>query len=147
MSKTASPTSLEQMVRQRRESLDLSVDALADRARVSPSAVRRVEAGHRTLPAAVKLAQIFTVLGIGAAEVRSALTDEQYLGDVLHRLERSAEFVEVAETVRSRRATVAQMGDADFLARKDDRVAAINGGGLTLRDDLKQAGWSIWVVE
>lgn len=140
-----SRTSLGMLVRERREGLRLSMDDLANRARVSRSTLHRIEHDHDIRPTAPKLAQILTVLEIAQDEVRTVLAaDEDYLGDVLHWMERSAAFVDVAQGLRPRPAMAGLVGEPGLMAMKEDFIAQISGTGLDeLSAVLKAAGWLV----
>jgi transcriptional regulator with XRE-family HTH domain len=138
-------TSLGMLVRERRESLRLSMDDLARRSRVSRSTLHRIEHDHDVRPTAPKLAQILTVLEIKQDEVRSLIRDEDYLGDVLHWMDRSAAFVDAAQSLRPRQqmAAIAD-GTPGLVAYKEGNMAEIRGDGLDeIRDALKAAGWLV----
>jgi transcriptional regulator with XRE-family HTH domain len=139
---TTTRTSLGMLVRQKRESMRLSMDDLANRARVSRSTLHRIEHDHKTRPTAPKLAQILVVLEIEADEILAVLHDADYASDVLHWMERSAAFSDAARALRPR-VTVA--GEApDLIAMKDGSTAEIRGASLDeLKDALKAAGWLV----
>jgi transcriptional regulator with XRE-family HTH domain len=133
------------LVRERREGMHLSMDDLASRARVSRSTLHRIEHDHETRPTAPKLAQILTVLEITPDETRVVLQDEKYLGDVLHWMERSSAFVDVAQGLRPRPALAHLAGDETALvAIKDGRTTEIRGEGLDeITEGLKSLGWHV----
>lgn len=144
-----SRTSLGMLVRERREGRRLSMDDLASRARVSRSTLHRIEHDHEIRPTAPKLAQILTVLEVEPDEVRVVLKDERYLGDVLHWMERSSAFVDVAQGLRPRPglAHLAGAEEPGMVAMKDGNtvsVASVSGDGLDeAKDALKASGWIV----
>lgn len=142
---TTTRTSLGMLVRQKREGLRLSMDDLAEHARVSRSTLHRIEHDHKIRPTAPKLAQILTVLEIEPDEVRGYLPDERYLGDVIHWMERSAAFVDASQSLRPRGA-MAHLADGSpaFVAVKDGQMAEVRGDGLDeLKATLKASGWLV----
>jgi transcriptional regulator with XRE-family HTH domain len=137
------------LVREKREGLHLSMDELAMRARVSRSSIHRIEHSHATRPTPAKLAQVLTVVDITPDEVRSVLDDDEYIGDVLHWMERSGAI----DAVRRQLQPSGPMRPLDEASKPD--LIAIHGenGGMAriysnghvdeLSAVLRQAGWLV----
>jgi transcriptional regulator with XRE-family HTH domain len=144
-SRAATRVSLGTLVRARREHLRLSMDDLALRARVSRSTLHRIEHDHDIRPTAAKLAQILTVLEVEPTEVRDLIADDDYLGDILHWMERSGALVEVTQSLRPQPSLAALAADQpSLIAMKDNHIATISGTGLEeIREALKAAGWLV----
>jgi transcriptional regulator with XRE-family HTH domain len=70
------------IVRERREGLQLSMDELAQRARVGRSSVHRLEHGIRVTPTPSKLARILAVVGISDRELGELLPESEWRDEV-----------------------------------------------------------------
>lgn len=99
---TAAHAALGALVRTRREGLHLSMDDLAQRARVSRSTIHRIEHGHAMQPTPAKLAAVLTVVQVTADEVRAAIEDEAYVGDVIHWMDRTDAIETMGQALQAR---------------------------------------------
>jgi transcriptional regulator with XRE-family HTH domain len=137
------------LVREKREGLHLSMDELATQARVSRSSIHRIEHGHATRPMPAKLARVVSIVGITVDELRAVIDNEEYLGDVLHWMERSG----AVDAVRRQLQPSGPMRPLDEAGKPD--LLAIHGenGGMAriyssghvdeLSAVLRQAGWLV----
>lgn len=127
MTQTASHATLGALVRERRTQLGLSMDQLAQLARVSRSSIHRLEHGHEIRPTPAKLARVLAVVGIDADGVLAALPDDEYRGDVLHWLERAEQATALA-------------GEIESAARFTPDLVVIGTDGTTVMIEVKGGG-------
>lgn len=124
---TTAQTALGALVRERREGLHISMDDLAQRARVSRSTIHRIEHGHAVRPTPAKLAQVLTVVEVTPDEVRPLIPDEAYLGDVLHWMDRTdaVDLMGRALQARPHMQPLAQRPDLIVIDQTSGEVAQI----------------------
>lgn len=145
MSQQPQAGSLAVLVRQRREAGGLSIDDLVARARVSRSALHRIERGHALRPTPPKVAQVLTVLGVEPDEVRQVLDDEQFADDVVRWMRPTRRFPDMskgplrASLIRALEPTAEPL----LIAIKGDHATRLCGDGIEeVRAVLESAGWA-----
>jgi DNA-binding XRE family transcriptional regulator len=131
-----------QLVRERREALKLTMDAVAHQAHVSRSTVHRVEHDHEQRTQPSKLARVLTVVGVTPEQLRPRVDDPEYTRDVARWMGRPAR-----PRVRRSRGT-ASADTPDLVAlHPDDTYALVRVPSGRRLDELsaalETAGWLV----
>jgi transcriptional regulator with XRE-family HTH domain len=145
---TTAHAALGALVRERREGLHISMDDLAQRARVSRSTIHRIEHGHKIRPTPAKLAQVLTVVQVTPDEVRSVIDDDEYAGDVTHWMERTNAVDLMGDTLQARphMQTLVRRPDLIVINQETGEVAQVQAPealAQALAAILEQSGYLV----